>query len=321
MAADEHSEKDKTKAGTLRAGSTGVMLPTGEIACVCPRAAHVRFLGFEAKSPSDADLIMFQLGVASEDLIVDDILKGGLAPGEFIKREEEIPIRWETSTGIPVTGRPDVVICTQHPTTGEAVPQLVIEAKSVASFWVLKNLLEEEKPKLSNVLQAAHYAWQLNVPAKLVYKQYAIHTTPDWCEPHFPREGEPGSEHIEYTNKKKNGRGSETIRVVKSIRQFEKVFDVKLDEEGYVLWKIETSPHWTNSTVRLADVKRFYEFVGNMAQTGKVGPISTVMNADGTFAKYTMCQYCPPELHCEDAVKNKWNYHTWINHVKTSLKL
>ena len=109
---DKHRDGEVAKLGNLRAGTSGIISPDGDVAGSCIRKAHVRQLGLELENITEDKLIMFDLGFANEDVIYNK-LKSILPEGHTILREEEIPIEWTTTNGTKVTGRPDIVICEQ----------------------------------------------------------------------------------------------------------------------------------------------------------------------------------------------------------------
>lgn len=188
---DDHRAGDVAKLGNLRAGSSGMMNEDGDIAGACHRKSHLRQLGIEIEEPTEDKLIMFELGFAHEDVVLNQ-LKQSLPEGYVMLIEEEIPIEWRTKNGTNVSGRPDIVVCKSvtdieynpEKTTilendqkgfaevkfrGETpniiyktLPVLGLELKSVHSLWVAREVLFAEKPKTDNLIQAAHYMWRLS---------------------------------------------------------------------------------------------------------------------------------------------------------------
>lgn len=311
---------EASKAGNLRAGNSGVMSEDGEMTGACHRITHLRQLGIEASPPEDSQQIMFQMGFANEDLIFAD-LKHTFAPDEVILREEQIPITWTTSNGTKVTGRPDMVICrtqiVHDALSGKMVKKDIpiqgIEIKSIASVWTSKEVLFDGSPKLDHVIQSAHYAWKLNIPYKLIYKQYAIQTVPAWANKMFPRKGHPGSEFLEY-----NPKGE-----VKSIKPFEVVYDIFIGEDGQVSYKLEDSETEAIKTiVNVNDINRFYEFVSTMGIEKKLGPPPTLVGLTGKKKDYKHTDYC---LACkvakplEKLPDSPEKYDQWLAEVKKEI--
>lgn len=327
IARTKYKVADAEKLGILRAGNSGIMNAEGEVAGSCHRVAHLRQLGIELDPPSDSTQIMFQLGVASEQQIYDDLVQTS-APNELVLRETEIPISWLTSNGTRVTGRPDLVICERVPyvvTQAEAdsmngsgpehmaagavldgsKPLLVLEAKSVASVWTSRSVLFEGKPKLGNLAQLGHYMWKLDVPGRLMYKQYALQAMPDFAHKLFPKQDEPGSEYIDY-----NPQGKP-----KAVRPFEIVYEVEFGPSGALRFRREGLGEWTDTIIARADIERYYEYISTMASTGSLGPRPLTLDATGVKLSFSMCSYCPLDKLC----KTEKVYETWIESVKTTI--
>lgn len=325
----EHTSGESAKLGNLRAGSSGILTEQGDVAGSCLRKSHLRSLGIELEQPTEDKYIMFELGYANEDEMYRQ-LQTVLGQGEVILREEEIPIEWTTSNGTKVTGRPDIVICARglkvvpaddHPHTEkvrdgfEIVPILGLELKSVHSIWTVRDVLFNAKPKLSNLIQAAHYMWKLNIPYKLVYKSYSqlgqgTAGADSWVSRQFPKQGERGSEYVEY-----NPKGQ-----MKHIKQFEIVYDLKLDEYGRVHYKLEVEDKWTPSIVTTADIERYFEKTSRMVETGELGPRPTAVDTLGNKANYKDCSYCPLNDVCDKADKEKLKYPQWLKLVVDNTK-
>lgn len=303
---DNHMAGESAKLGTLRAGATGIMASNGDIAGACQRKAHLRSLGIDFDVPTEDKIIMFELGYANEDVIFAD-LEATKQEGEVILREEEIPISWQTRNGTLVTGRPDIVICTSAPGSMVNTPILGMELKSVHSMWTIRDLLFEKGPKLENIAQAAHYMWKLDIPYKLIYKSYSNlgQSVSDWAARLFPKPGEPGSEYIEY-----NDKGG-----MKQIRQFEIVFDLRIDKSGRVQCKREQDTTWTNTIVSTQDIEAYYEFVSKIAETGNLGPRPLTVDSQGNKKNWRLCdsKYCVLSATCDSHEKS---YTNWLAEVR-----
>lgn len=283
-----HIEEDVKKLGTLRAGNSGILTEQGEFAGCCPHVAHLRQLGLEVEQPSDSTLIMFQLGVESETAVFRD-LQASLPDGHVILRESDIPVKWNTSNGTPVSGRPDGVVCKQ---VGNAtIPQYGIELKSVASFWTTREVLLRGKPKISHLIQAVHYAWKLGIPYKLSYKQYAIQSVPFW-----------------------KGKKEEFPDMPWSIEPFEVTYDIDIDRTGRAWFRKEGSNVWTASVVTTQDIERFYEFVSRIPETKKLGSKLNTIDVVGTKQEYSQCaRYCTVHQTFHEFEKD---YDLWIEKVR-----
>lgn len=309
---DQHVANESSKLGVLRAGATGIKASNGDIAGACHRKAHLRSLGIDFDVPTEDKIIMFELGYANEDVIYADLVATAL-PGEVILREEEIPIEWQTRNGTRVTGRPDMVICKQeYDLVGtmshtKNLPILGMELKSVHSMWTIRDLLFEKGPKLENIAQAAHYMWKLDIPYKLIYKSYSNlgQSVSDWAAKLFPKQGEPGSEYIEY-----NEKGG-----MKQIRQFEIVFDLQIDKSGRVQCKREQDTVWMNTIVTTQDIEAYYEFVSQIEATGNLGPRPLTVDSQGNKKNWRMCdkKYCILSDTCDQYERS---YTSWLEQVK-----
>lgn len=305
----EHVEKEKTKLGVLRAGSTGIISETGETAGACPRTSLLRSKGIEVDPPTPDKYIMFELGYANEDVILKQLQETvGKMPGYGILKEEEVPISWKTNNGTLVTGRPDLVI------TKNGKPTIGIELKSVHSLWTAREVVFNRKPKLVNMAQAAHYMWKLGVPEyKLMYKSYSQlgqgMAGNDWIIKQFPRPGEPGSEFIDYTVSAKH-EGKYTI---KHIKQFEIVYDLSFDKSGRLRYREEGHTKWIPTVISQKSIEDYFELVSKMEETGEMGPRPSAVDIHGDKENYTQCKYCPLNDICDSYQKK--GYDKWMEQV------
>lgn len=302
------------------------MSKDGDIAGACHRRAHLRSLGIEVEEPDDSKLVMFQMGTANEDVVYNDLVQTSVE-GEVILREEEIPIGWLTTNRTPVTGRPDMVICQKVTDTKLAriwregddfgyQPLWGVEIKSIASVWTSREILGNQQPKMDALIQAGHYSWQLGVPFRLLYKQYSIQEIPFWSgadkgpgwgQKLFPRQGAPGSEHIDY----EKGR----------VQPFEVSWELRW-AKGYLEMRrehiSESGGNWIRTMVRHEDISRYYEFVSGMASEKKLGPRPMTVDAAGKEKSFSNCKYCPLYETCQKTEKK--GYDVWITAVKQALR-
>jgi hypothetical protein len=306
----DHAEKEKLKLGNLRAGNSGILTVEGQFAGSCPMETHLRQLGISLEELADNKLIMFQLGILSEEAITSDLMPA-IEPGQVLLREEQIPIEWTTSNGTRVTGRPDLVICNANLETGMNLPVLGIEAKSIASIWTTCDILFNAQPKLGHLIQSAHYAWKLGtpdqpLPYKLLYKQYANQVIPDWKLKQLPAVHESLRSALEWSGNR-----------VKQIVPFEVVFDIRIDERGQVHFKLENVDTWTKSIVNVADIERYYEFVSRISETKDLGQKLTTIDVVGRPAAYSQCdKYCPAHMMFG---KYQHDYSLWRDQVQLYL--
>lgn len=311
-----HASQESGKLGTLRAGSTGMMDASGNVAGHCHRKSHLRSLGIELEQPSNDKLIMFELGIANEDVIVNQ-LRSILGSDYTILREEEIPIQWMTRNGTRVSGRPDIVICTGD-SLGSMNPVLGLELKSVNSLWVARDVVFSGTPKTANLIQSAHYMWKLNIPYKLIYKNYGQlgqgMAGNEWIIKQFPRPGEPGSEFIEYSSKESKKTG-QTVHTIKHIKQFEIVYDLQFDKHGRLQYKLEAADKWVNTVIVRDDIERYFEYVSGMGgENPDLGPRPLTINPQGEKLNWTDCSYCPLQKTCDQYEST--GYENWLNQVK-----
>ena len=288
----EHVSKERDKIGNLRAGDSGVMVRGGDVSGGCHRRAYVRtFLGLETEAPEQNNLLMFELGKANEVVWLDKLKRSW--PG-LIKQEEEIPIKWNTSNGVNVTGRPDMVLC-----KADGTPMLGIEHKAICSLWTARDATFDNSPKTKHLLQAAHYAWKLNIPYRLVYTQYTNFATPDWSGKMFP----PNHPLVEVNDKGKP----------KHVHPHITVYEIGFGKGNVIQYRLEGSNEWTTTPWSPADIERYYEFVSSMPENKVLGSRPATMKANGKDAGYSDCNYCPLREICDNH-ENKWE--KWNDEVK-----
>lgn len=301
----QHMEKEVAKVGNLRAGDSGAMTKGGDIVGGCHRKAFVRsMIGIEADPPTADRLIMFEVGKANELIWLDKLKR--IWPGT-IKQEEEIPIGWETSNGVAVTGRPDTVLC-----NAEGKPVLGIEHKAICSVWTAREVSFETTPQMKHLLQAAHYSWQLDVPYRLVYTQYTDFTMPEWSKKFFPV-GHPLTE--------ANEKGE-----VKKVLPHTTIYEIGFTKDGTIRYRLEspvgyhpdsgtvpTPGPWTETVVGRADVERYYEFIAAMKDRKALGPRPAPLKPSGKNKGYSDCDYCPLIEVCN---KYENNWEKWHDEVK-----
>lgn len=347
---ESHKAGDAKKLGNLRAGNSGIMSAEGEQAGNCVRIAHLRAIGVELEVPEDPQLIMFQMGTVNEDVVFGDLQHTSL-PGEIILRETEIPTSWRTTGGVLVTGRPDMVVCRAATADEQGARKLEpdvalrygteyvkpvwgIELKSVASVWTTREVLFGGNPKLPHLIQAGHYSMELDCTFKLTYKQYANQAVPAWAGKMFPRPGQPLSEHISY-----NESGE-----IKNVKPFEYVYELQFSEHGNLQYRPEAvdgwvAGPWVNTLISKEDIRRFYQFAGDIPESGHLGSKPLEIDATGKKKSTGPCSYCPLSKICRSAEKDEKKavklesklteeeqkdsriirYNEWLTKVKTHL--
>lgn len=305
----EHMDKEQKKLGVLRAGSTGIINEEGDIAGACHRVSLLRSKGIEVDPPTWDKYIMFELGYANEDVILKQLKLVLEQQGMKVLQEEEVPIGWTTENGTLVTGRPDIVV---QDAAGKAV--LGIELKSVHSVWTARDVVFNNKPKLPNLAQAAHYMWKLGLSEyKLFYKSYSQlgqgMAGNDWIIKQFPRPGEPGSDFIEYSEPSEAQKAKGKKATIKHIRQFEVIYDLRFDRNGRLQFKREDIQGvWTNTIITQQGIAKYFDYVSRMEETNTLGPLPAAVDAVGDKQNYTQCKYCPLQATCKQSGQsvNKW---------------
>jgi hypothetical protein len=170
----------------------------------------------------------------------------------------------------------------------------------------------EPAPQMDNIIQAAHYMWKLNVPYKLVYKAYSQlgQSSDSWATKviNIPAPGEKNSEYIDFDNYGK----------MKGMKQFEIVYDLRIDKKGRVQYKREDDPTWSNTIVTVQDIERYFNYVAEMGPGKELGPRPMTIKHDGEKQNYSSCNYCPLKQTCDSY--EEAGYETWLSEVKKVLQ-
>jgi hypothetical protein len=319
----KHAETESTKVGTLRAGNTGLLLGDGRVVGKCARLTYLRMKGIEVEEPDASRELMFAGGRGNEDLWIDVLKEGWDGP---ILREEQIAISWQTTSGITVTGRPDIVLCAppaaEGQTLGKTVPVKGIELKLVSSLWTARDVGILLKPKMLHLLQAAHYSWQLGVPFELWYTSRADFAVMGWAANNFPRVGEPGSQRCEYglyekgpyeLNPKTGRKQMKKFRVSREVydrlpeeKRVSDIIKVLPFAQGYeLLWnskdQLQYRPvmddgsfgPWTFTVITKKGIEEYYQLVAAIDSTQVLPARPVNLDADGQKGSYDPCNYCP----------------------------
>lgn len=338
IAESKRKKEQESKTGNLRAGNSGIMSSSGLVAGSCIRKAHLRQLEIETEVFTEDKLLMFDLGFASEDIILGK-LEHFLEGKYKVLSEDAIPTSWKTQNGTVVSGRPDHVVCT---TEGE--PVLGLELKSVHSMWTARDVHFGGKPKLSNIIQAAHYMWQLGIPYKLIYSSYSSlgqgmsGASSGWILKMLPAPGEPNSEHISYTYYRKEfspkvGREIDKKCTeeewkatskhnrsysIKELKQKQTVYDLRLKDD-YVQYKLEQDTEWKDTVVRVSDIQRYFDFASRISTDKQLGPRPEEIETDGKKANFSVCDYCPLQKTCDKYESQ--GYDKWLQAVRDYSKV
>ena len=155
-----HDEEETKKAGKLSAGNSGILVKeNGQVTVAgnCPRIAYARMHGVDIKGDVDESKgLMFLGGHLNEVGWVHTL--GAAIEGEDVTllQEKDVPTHWETSNGVSVTGKPDIVLSSSSGLIRG------IENKKVCSMWTARDVVAGY-PNLSHVIQAAHYSLALGI--------------------------------------------------------------------------------------------------------------------------------------------------------------
>ena len=284
----EHAESETKKRGILRAGSTGLLFSDGAIAGKCARQTYLRLEGIEAGEDDASREFMFAAGRTNEDSWVDLFRRAGI-PAENIKREEEIPISWQTRSGRTVSGRPDIVL--GEPRQEKWVPIKGIELKLVSSLWTARDVAIKQEPKAMHLMQAAHYSWKLgDLPFELWYTSRADFAINGWAQKNFPKQGQKGSQYCQYNDK------GEVLKTVPFIVGYQ------LDwNKGVLEYQSLTTPNskWVPTIVTKRGIEDYFELVDSMVQSDSLPPRPLNVTATGEKGGYSICSYCPLQSVCD----------------------
>ncbi len=269
---DKRAENEKTKLGILRGGTTGAITEDGEVIGKCHRKALVRYLGLDK---SEGGNLFFDMGLANEDLWVKKLKQSW--SGTF-KCEEEIPIEWEVD-GVKVTGRPDIVLFE------DGNPVVGIELKSVGAVNTAVGILYDNKPKLDNLLQAAHYSKHIGVPFYLVYTSFVQGDLQYWTQKQY---------------------------LEKKITPFIKEFKVTVAADGSICYETEKGKV-VKSVATWSGITDFYKLIVAMPKEKTLYSRFKDQRIDGKPLPYDPCGYCPYQKVCD---RYEDDYDSWIDAVK-----
>lgn len=334
---DKAAKEESTKVGTLRAGNSSLLLPSGEFVGVCPNVTYLRFKGIVIEPVDKSRDLMFDAGRRNEDHWVD-VLKQSW--DGIVLTESEVPIRWETTNGTQVTGRPDIVLCDK-----DKNPVCGIELKLVSSLWTARDVYFQKKPKLNHLVQAAHYSWKLNVPFELWYTSRAdFAITGDWVKNLFPKPGELGSEHCVYAYYQEGKLNPKTGKNVKhKLTKMEYDLKSAMGERGLSCDILKINPFtqgyltdihngklyykdamlsnssWIETLITLDDITRYYERITEMETLNQVQPTPKLLDVNGDKLNYTAQQYCSlGDLCCGKCPEKQLD--KWVDKIKLKLE-
>lgn len=276
----EHDAQEKEKLNTLRGGSSGI-ITDHVLAGACGRLSYLRMKGIQIDKPDTNRELMFRAGRDNEEGWIDALKRAWKGP---ILCEEQIPTKWVTDAGIPVTGRPDLVLC--EGTQDNPTPVLGLELKLVSSVWTARDVLIKDTPKINHIIQAAHYSWQLDIPFELWYTSRAdFHCGSGWERKVF-REGInlPEVETNEENEPKK-------------INPFICGFVLTWNARGNLEYTSVQTGKTKETIVSKEAIKRYYNTVASIDNTKVLPPKPVGIKADGSKS-YSQCDFCSLKPVC-----------------------
>lgn len=351
----EHKAQESTKVGTLRGGNTGCLVQTDfglKAIGACPRLALLRMLGMEVRDGEDkgqenSKQHMWQNGHANEDGWADWLGRSWGAQGGVLLRETEVPTRWETRNGTPVTGRPDIVLADA---SGKLV--LGLELKQASSMWTVRDILRD-KPKTAHLCQAGHYSMALGsangaapgsagLPFDLLYRSsvnyHIFGKEVAWVGRHFPRYGQRHSDKCEYKLGEPQPATAETTYKNGKVKPgkpakpaFQEIFRVLPFVHGFnTRWAdgtLEVKPSdlgddaWEPSLITEEGIREYFESAANALTTDVLPPEPVAMDHTGQALGWRACTYCPLQAVCDkhaaqDALQST---QAWMKDVQAAI--
>jgi hypothetical protein len=300
----EHAEAEVTKKGTLRGGSSGCLTDHGDIYGTCHRMALARYKGFQPEI-EEISYTWFDAGFANEDAWMKKLGKTveAMGPDYELKAEEECPIVWEAN-GVKVTGRPDIMIFEK------GVPILGLELKVVCAVNSAISIYCEDKPKINNLIQAAHYSMAHNCPFNLVYSFRNRSIAPGWAS-RF-KDKLTVKEKIFPPRMRKDGTyGKEFVKREYIIEPFTKEFRVGF--EGDKVYYIKDNGDRVNTPLTGEGIRRYYELIVDMEKDKDLHTRIAQTDLEGKLLPYDPCNYCPFKDACDDF---EYDYDSWMDKIR-----
>lgn len=322
----EHYAREAIKAGNLRAGNSGAMvkcddgsyLPAGS----CVRVAHLRTLGVELEAADLPTLTMWDGGFNNEKFWLEKLTKVWKGP---VLQEDDIPVEWTTSSGVKVTGRPDIVLLEATGLETPPIPVLGLELKSIGSIWTLRDvsLNHPAAPKFAHLCQAGHYSRRLGekfgspepLPYKIIYSAYVNFPVAGWAKKQFPLKGSPRSEFCAYNDKGE----------IKNTKPHHTIYDIAWDgdnlkfrlEQSDILTGLPCSQNnskWVVTPVTWSGIQSFFERASLQQMQANFPDRPLTLSGHGVEADYSNCGYCPIQEVCT-AYEEK-GYNRWVQEVR-----
>jgi len=301
----EQDSAEKDKLGTLRGGETGILLPGGKVGSdKCVRHVYLRQHGMKAETIDENRELMFSAGRSNEDGWVDALKRSWSGK---IRCEEDIPTKWLTTNGIPVTGRPDIILCDDNYS-----PVHGIELKNISSVWTARQILQG-RPRVKAIMQAAHYSMALNfLPFSVCYTSRM-----DW---HPGKGARYWPEHIPegvYTGSD----GTWLFKVGPFNREWKLRWVWPGGSSGDAILMINDRP----SVITDRGIRSYYETLSKLDDEGATFPVDTIhfdpYSGEVDKETWTPDKYCKLKdtgLCCKDA-GCEMNPQKWLEEVKSHL--
>lgn len=255
------AELEKEKVGTLRGGSAGALV--GEhVLGTCHRIALARFKGLQSPASSETRTI-WEAGEVSEINWMEKVAAAW--PGK-VTGDKDYPLTYEVR-GVKVTGRPDLMFL-----DADGKPVLGCELKNVESYKSATSIMFENKPKVDNLIQAAHYSLKFGVPWILVYSFSGIVSPPFWAVKQFSLP-----------------KGTE-------VKPFKREF--KLFWRDGQLGYVKESGEEVMTIITAQSIDDFYALVLDMEQHKDLYLRHSSRTLSGDIQPFDTCAYCPAQSAC-----------------------
>ena len=307
-------KEEKNNIGTLRGGNTGFIDEKGVVygtSSNCPRRSLLRMKGIEDDPVTIQNQIMFDGGISNEDIFVERLKD---TCEEVHHDSKDYTTEWETSNGTKVTGRPDVIVVQK---SGEKIG---VELKGLFSLWKARDVLER-RPKFDNLLQSAHYFYQLKKKGvleryELLYINRNYFASNEMAAKLLPKYGSKWSEYIQYRfyelRPKKTGEGwtkgkiteqqyldiSRTAKADTVIAQPANIipfcisYELRWNSNGHLAFRAVGDDSWKQSIITWDSIENYYETVSKMEETDILPKRPKEVRVDGKDKGYSGCDYC-----------------------------
>jgi hypothetical protein len=295
---EEHREAATTKVGTLRGGNSGCITDTAEVYGTCHRKSLARYLGLEVE-PDSTSQVYFDAGFANE-AIWEIRAKQALGHSDYshlkVLVEEECPVAWANADGVPVTGRPDMMLW------NDDTPVLGFEFKSVSAVKSACSLLIEDAPKTDNLIQAAHYSMEHGCPFSLIYS-YRSRAFTGWLGPWLAKKH--GKLDLLVEHPSRFGKAPEY-----SIEPFDKEFLLGW-EDGHLYYMRESGER-VDTPITEDGIRRYYNAITEMQTNKDLFVRTTKLKLDGTQYPWDPCGNCEFKPACDQF---EHSYDDWVDKV------